>query len=241
MHPVLGALPPDPSSAVMDSPVYDEQATDIHPQHGLFPPRCDDMCAQYSSGMKVDVSGTFSSSESELGGQTQPSSMFTDSSTADSSMYSSRPSLHDPAASSCDEQSESLEISKLEAKVKFLTVQLEEALNDNKEKDVVIKQLQLTLERAGIIEVPTVPNSYRVKPVRPHKLKMNGSDSQVHTLVTPSATYSQYRGHAYHTPGRAYPQSLQKDSHGQSQGSWGERPLNTFIGRSKSDSPVSFV
>ena len=50
IHPVHGALPPAPSSEILDSPTCDEVAGDLHPQYGMLPPRSDDMmCAQNDS------------------------------------------------------------------------------------------------------------------------------------------------------------------------------------------------
>lgn len=244
MHPLHGALPPlptDPSSAALDSPVCDEQASSVHPQHGMLPPRSDDtMCAQLDSSLKAEVSTNWIASESELGGQSQPNSMLTDSSNADSSMCSSQPNSCDATASFCVSSYrhyESVEVSKLEAKVKSLTVQLEEALSENKKKDVQIHKLQQLLEMK---DGSTITHSYGS---RPYKLKVNGSNNQVHTLVTPSGTYSQYHGRTYHSPDNISPQSLRKELREQPQG-WGEGPANptsNFVSRSKSDSPIASV
>ena len=161
--------------------------------------------------------------------------MLTDSSNADSSMSSSRPSSHDTSSFFLSRYDESVEVSKLEARVKDLTFRLEEALSENKKKDVQIQKLQQLLGEDG-------STLYGSQPIRPHNLKMNGSDSQVHTLVTPSGTYSHYHGRTYHSQGNITPHYLQKE-HEQSQ-RWSERSPNTFVSRSKSSSPgasVSFV
>lgn len=229
IHPVHGALPPlptAPSSEALNSPTCDG---DIHPQYGMLPPRSDDMmCARNEFCLKTGMLGNFSGSESELGGQSQPNSMLTDSSNADSSMSSSRPSSHDTSSFLMSRYDESIEVSKLEAKVKDLTFQLEEALSENKKKDMQIQKLQQLLGKAGL-------EGSMLHPLRPHNLKMNGSDN---TLVTPSGTYSHYHGRTYHSQGNITPHYLQTEQEQP------QRSPNSFVSRSKSSSPsasVSFV
>ena len=236
MHPQHGALPPPPTNSSQFASDSDEHIESVHPVHGLLPPR--------SSYLRQDSerrSASCSGSESELGGQSQPNSMPTDSSQADS-LYSSQCISHDTSyISGVSQQHESsVEVMKLESKIKYLTVKLDEASAEIKKKDLQIEALQQLLDRAGMLEQYKATNTYSLQPVRPNKLKMNGSDSH---LV---ASTHNFHGRTFHSPGNMAPQPLHKEPRGQSQG-FGDRspnPLcNNLISRSKSSSPssVSFV
>ena len=237
MHPQHGALPPlptDQSTAMSNSPVYDEQSDSMHPQHGLLPSQYDSsIYAHQESGLKAE-SSTYNS-EYELGGQSQPRSFVTGNFSSDKSM-SSQFISHDTSTSSYDEREGSVEVLKLEAKIQDLVDQLEKAQAENKRKDSQILTLQRLLDGTAISDRNMVSQSSR-----PYQLKMNGSGGQVNALVTPSGTYTQYNGHAYHSSGSVSPRSLHKELGEQPQG-WGERhnPLSTnFTSRSKSSSPSS--
>lgn len=113
--------------------VYDDQSENIHPQHGLLPTEGEgNTYAQQESGLKAVGSAYNSGSESELGGQSQPSSMLTVSSHADSTS-SSQTNTHGPM-STFSEQNDSMEVLKFQTKIKDLTVLLEEAEAEIKKK-----------------------------------------------------------------------------------------------------------
>lgn len=241
MHPQHGALPPlptDQSTAMSNSPVYDEQSDSMHPQHGLLPSQYDSsIYAQQESGLKAE-SPTCYNSECELGGQSQPRSFVADNFGADKSM-SSQFISHDTSTSSYIEREDSVDVLKLEAKIQDLCDQLERAQAENKRKDSQILTLQRLLDGTAISD-----RNMASQPSRPYQLKMNGSGGQVNALVTPSGTYAQFNGHAYHSSGSVSPRSLHKELGEQPQG-WGERktnPLSTnFTSRSKSSSPSASV
>lgn len=239
MHPQHGALPPlptDQSTAMSNSPVYDEQSNSMHPQHGLLPSQYDSsIYAQQESGLKAE-SSTYNS-EYEQGGQSQPHSFVSGNLSADKSM-SSQFISHDTSTSSYNErEEESMDVLKLEAKIQDLCDQLERAQAENKRKDSQILTLQRLLDGTAISD-----RNMASQPSHPYQLKTNGSGGHVNALVTPSGTYAQFNGHAYHSSGSVSPRSLHKELGEQPQG-WGERrtnPLNTnFTSRSKSSSPSS--
>lgn len=251
IHPLHGALPPCPTDAIADSPILDMQHSIVHPQHGLLPSKSDDniFVQQEPKAEGSAYDSSLNDSESELGGQSQPGSMLTASSYADSSMYTSQSFSHGTASTfTRSGQNDSVDILKLEAQIKDLNARLEEALAENKMKEVQIMTLHQQLEKSGISEQGkgiSSFHSYGSKLMHSHKLKMNGSDSQMHTSVASSGTY--FHGRTYHSAGSISPKSLYKDVREQPQ-RLSERPSNSlstnFIDRSKSSSPsasVSFV
>ena len=148
MHPQVGALPPRPTDqpvAVTSGPVC-EQPDTVHPDYGLYPSHGDYVLyAQHQSGVTTEY--YTSDSESELAGQSQPGSMATSS----FQVNSNTSSQHDFTSSS-DVTKDSLDILKLEAKVKDLSIQLEKAQTENRRKDVQIRKLEQMLAKASTPE-----------------------------------------------------------------------------------------
>jgi hypothetical protein len=158
MHPQIGALPPRPTDkpiAVSNSLVC-ELPGRIHPDYGLFPSHGDNVVyAQQLSGVSADGFPHVSDSESELAGQSQPGSVVTSTFQTDSNISSQLISYD--TTSSSDVMKDSLDMLKLEAKVKDLTVQLEKAQTENRRKDSQIRTLQQLLAKASTPE-PTTKN-----------------------------------------------------------------------------------
>ena len=243
VHPRYGALPfhPVDQSVAASSPVTEGQMErTVDPKYGLLPPRCGQQ--EYTENLVSEQ--YFNGSDSEPGGQSQPNSMLTNSSYSDSATTSSHLVSHGSEASCLSDTSDSQKvgITDLKAKVEDLTLKLKEAEAENRRKDDIIRSMQQQLEK-----VLKPVSGYGIQPGHPFKLKMNGSDTQVHTMVTPSGTYSHLRGHTYHSTGSISPNSVEKELGGQPR-SLGEGQTNTFnknfISRSKSSSPsasISFV
>lgn len=241
VHPLHGALPPRPADHSMpaSSPVYEDQANrTVHPTYGLLPPRAE----QHEFTDSSVGESCFTGSDSEQGGQSQLNSMLTTSSYTDATTTSSSSQFisHDSTSSSVSDTNSTYngEVARLTAQVDKLTLKLEEAeaelkrkATELRQKDAIISSLQHQLgSRAG--------NGHAF---HPHQLKLNGSDSQVHTLVSPSSMYSQLHGQSYHSVGSISPQSLDRELGGQTQ-AMGEGHLNSFnnrtlMSRSKSSSP----
>ncbi len=241
VHPLHGALPPHPvdQTIAASSPVYDGQMDrTIHPTYGLLPPRDD-------HHELTETSVSFSRSDSEPGGQSQPSSMVTNSSYTDSTTTSTQFFSHDSTSSSVSDvnvHKESIEITKLKAKVDDLVLKLEEAEAEIRRKDAKILSMQQQLDRAEREKTSQAGNSYNL---HPHHLKLNGSDSPVHTMVTPSGNYAHVHGHTYRSAGSISPNSVDKELGGQPHAEGhGKSFSKKFISRSKSSSPsasISFV
>lgn len=138
MHPQIGALPPLPTDQLVaetNSPICDELPNTVHPDYGLFPSLGE--TSVYQS--ERTAAYVTNNSEYELGGQSQPGSMVTSTFSYDT-------------ASSYDVRKDSLDMLKLEAKVKDLTVQLETAQAENRRKDAQIRTLQQLLGKASTPE-----------------------------------------------------------------------------------------
>jgi len=228
VHPLFGALPPQASNdqpvAMSSSPEPDEV---IHPKYGLLP---SNVYAQQESGLKDEEMMYDSGSGSELGGQGQPTSMLS-SSHADTS-YSYPRSTASSLTSISSEQKDSVEIQKLEATVKDLTMRLKEALSEVKKKDDRIMALQQLLEEKSVRSLQNTD------PVHP---KLNGSDSQMFASVS-SSPYVYSYSHSSSTAVGVSPRPVHRDFRKKSQG-WPERQkelsANNFINRSKSSSPAA--
>lgn len=176
IHPQHGALPPLPTDQpVAISNVHEEQPDNIHPQHGLLPVPQYESNSQLQSGLATESSPCDSSlngSEYELGGQSQPSSMFNNGSYVDS-MSSQQPISYTTTTDSTASYTDSLDVLKLEARIRELTIQLERAQVENKKKDAQIFTMQKLLAKAGLADHdlgPTktkAPNSLGPQFVRP--------------------------------------------------------------------------
>ena len=148
MHPQHGALPPLPTDQpVAISDVHEEQPDNIHPQHGLLPvPQYEsNTYGQQQSGLATESSACDSSlngSEYELGGQSQPSSMLSNGSYVDS-MSSQQPISYTTTTDSTPSYTDSLDVLKLEARIRDLTIQLERAQVENKKKDAQLERAQV--------------------------------------------------------------------------------------------------
>ena len=131
----------------------DEQPESVHPQHGVVPSESPVTVAiQQESGLKPDVPVFFNGSESELGGQSQPSSIHETVSSCDGSFATSTlcgtTSSFTTSLDSSEE--ESLDVTKLKVKIKHLTDLLHETQIEIKKKDALVQELYLIIEKAGL-------------------------------------------------------------------------------------------
>lgn len=246
VHPLHGALPPPPvdQSVIAPSQIYDDGqvGASVHPTYGLLPPRIQQHDFTENS---ANITSSFNGSDSEPGGQSQQSSLPTTSSYAEAATSSSQFISQNSTSLGLGEsggEEKLIEITKLKAQVDDLTLQLREAQAEIKRKDDRILAMQQRLER--VEKEKQTRSSFGLQSVRPFKLKMNGSDAQVHTLVTPSGNYPHLHGHACHSAGSISPdRELGEQPH-----AFGEvqaKPFNkNLVSRSKSSSPsasISFV
>ncbi len=220
IHPLIGALPPpaSPSMHVSSSATQQPDHT-VHPQHGITPFKRSSEEGRYvplePTGLKEEgFSLSCTGSESELGGQSQPNSVNQTTTTNDSSessfyhpvslaitsstMSNSTPSVL--SDSSFGIQEDSIEVVKLEAKVKDLTSQLKDARAKSKMKDLEIEKLHQML-RANKYnyeqETSNIPSLQH--PVRPYNLQLNSAGQPLS---------NNYLSYSYHSSS-----SLRKELH----------------------------